>query len=115
MDFQRAGDGQGHINHFGYTPARDLGIGTSFNLFNLGCPRNILYTLWNSNLDRKITQTFNIFESQYELLARQMLLLAIALDKFNYSLKEKVFTFMEVYGNSHVRSGTISNGKAEIF
>merc|ERR1711884_649888 len=38
-----------------------------------------------------------------------MLLLAIAFDKFNYSLKEKVALFMEVYGNSSMRYASITH------
>jgi len=107
MHVQKKGEGQGHINHWGFSPALDLGKAENFNLIGTGCPRNVLYTLHGSNLERKIEQNFNVIETQYDLIARQMLLLAIALDRDNYSLKEKVGLFVEVYGNTLVRSVTL--------
>ena len=113
----KKGDGQGHINHWGYSPAINLlpettksknlpPLPSSMVLLNSGDPRNILYTLWSSK-SSKNSLNFQIVEGQHELLARQILLLAIALDRHNYSLKEKVSTYLEVFGNSMVRSVTI--------
>ena len=102
----KKGDGQGNINHWGFSPAMDLGqksSSSSYVLLNSGDPRNILYTLWTS----KSTSCFQIVEGQHELLARQILLLAIALDRHNFSLKEKVSTYLEVFGNSLIRSVTV--------
>jgi len=110
------GSGQGHINHFNFSPARNLGTSKNIKLFNTGNPANLLYTVWknsksknakNKNPDPFFQQNFTIIESQHELLARQLILLSIAFDKNFLSPKEKTFTYLEVYGNTLIRSVTV--------
>lgn len=112
------GSGQGEIQHWSISPARNLGQNQEIILLNSAAPSNILMTLWKNqnseskgknlkNLTPNLTQTFTIIESQHDQLARQLILLAIALDKNYFSQKDKVFTYLEVYGNTFIRSATL--------
>uniref|UniRef100_A0A182YML5 Dynein assembly factor 3, axonemal homolog n=1 Tax=Anopheles stephensi TaxID=30069 RepID=A0A182YML5_ANOST len=73
-------------------------------LFGSGDPRHILATASQLFLHRGVQVNVYLAEGCVELLARHMVLLAIALeDPQLLSLKGKTHLFMDIYGNSLVR------------
>ncbi|XP_049614271.1 dynein axonemal assembly factor 3-like [Syngnathus scovelli] len=113
MTAGRPSEGAGCINWWGFSPARDL-LSTgpvrhegevNVLLVGSGDPRHILKTL--SGLRDEDVLNVWLFENSMEVVARQMLLLYIALTPQEMmGLNEKSETFLEVFGNSVIRSQT---------
>lgn len=118
-------DGYGSISFWGYSPSLDL-LQTeheekvlttnirddsdkpdTINILLVGAAdiRHVLKTIICANLHPKKKLHFHIFENRLELYARHMLLLAIALEPYKQvGLQDKVELFLELYGNSLVRT-----------
>lgn len=88
-------------------------------LYGSGDARHILRTLSKSLVcNRTIKINFFVIEGCLEIIARQMLLLNIALEpSTEFSLQNKTHTFMDVYGNSMLRPSSNSYicSKADVY
>nr|XP_057917359.1 dynein axonemal assembly factor 3-like [Doryrhamphus excisus] len=113
MSAGRPSEGAGCISWWGFSPARDLintgpvrGEGeVNLLLVGSGDPRHILKTI--ASLKEDDVLHVWLFESSMEVMARQMLLLYIALTpQETMGLNEKTEVFLEVFGNSMIRSQT---------
>lgn len=74
-------------------------------LYGGGDPRHILQTIAKAQLrERPIRLNFYVLEGCLEIVARQLLLLNLALEQPDeFSLKGKTHTFMDLYGNALLR------------
>ncbi|XP_070532829.1 dynein axonemal assembly factor 3-like [Ptychodera flava] len=108
-------DGFGSITYWGFSPALDLqeyvsatnenDLPVNILLIGAGDCRHILKTIAQRHRHRKREIKVYVIESNLELLARHMLLLRIALlSPQEMGLQEKTRLFLEVYGNSLIRS-----------
>ncbi|XP_051925398.1 dynein axonemal assembly factor 3-like [Hippocampus zosterae] len=113
MSAGRPSEGAGCINWWGFSPARDLiSAGPARHegevnvlLVGSGDPRHVLKTL--SGLKDEDILNVWLFENSMEVVARQMLLLYVALTpQERMGLNEKTELFLEVFGNSVIRSQT---------
>ncbi|XP_053197054.1 dynein axonemal assembly factor 3-like [Scomber japonicus] len=113
MSGGRASEGAGCINFWGFSPARDL-LSTgperhegevNVLLVGSGDPRHILKTI--AGLPDKDSLHVWVIESSMEVVARQLLLLYLALmPQESMGLSEKTEVFLEVFGNGEIRSQT---------
>ncbi|XP_059180536.1 dynein axonemal assembly factor 3-like [Centropristis striata] len=113
MSAGRAPEGAGCITWWGFSPARDL-LSTGpmrpkgdTNVLLVGCgdPRHILKMI--SGLQNKESLHVWVIENSMEVVARQLLLLYLALvPKESMGDNEKTEVFLEVFGNSEIRSQT---------
>ncbi|KAM9299404.1 dynein axonemal assembly factor 3 [Gastrophryne carolinensis] len=118
------GSGEVHPAMWGFSPALDLqmhcqqdslqhvtscdGI-PELNILLVGCgdARHLLKTICQARRWPQRKLRFYIIESDLELQARQMLLLTLALENpEQMGLQEKCEMFLEVFGNSLIRSKT---------
>ncbi|XP_077406016.1 dynein axonemal assembly factor 3 [Vanacampus margaritifer] len=113
MSAGRPSEGAGCINWWGFSPARDLISADPVRhegavnvlLAGSGDPRHLLKTV--SGLRDGDVLNVWLFENHMDVVARQMLLLYIALTPQEMmGLNEKTETFLEVFGNSLIRSQT---------
>ncbi|XP_061666446.1 dynein axonemal assembly factor 3-like isoform X2 [Syngnathoides biaculeatus] len=113
MSAGRPSEGAGCVNWWGFSPARDLICAgpvhhkgeVNILLVGSGDPRHLLKTLANLR-DEDVLNVW-LFENSMEVVARQMLLLYIALTPQQaMGLHAKTETFLEVFGNSLLRSQT---------
>ncbi|XP_019739087.1 dynein assembly factor 3, axonemal [Hippocampus comes] len=113
MSAGRPSEGAGCVNWWGFSPARDLiSAGpvrhegeVNVLLIGSGDPRHVLKTL-SGLRDEDILNVW-LFENSMEVVARQMLLLYMALTpQERMGLNEKTELFLEVFGNSVIRSQT---------
>ncbi|XP_077359360.1 dynein axonemal assembly factor 3 [Festucalex cinctus] len=113
MSAGRPSEGAGCINWWGFSPSRDLiSAGpvrhegeVNVLLAGSGDPRHILKTV--SGLRDEDVLNVWLFENNMEVVARQMLLLYIALTPQDMmGLNEKTEMFLELFGNSVIRSPT---------
>eukprot|EP00064_Thunnus_orientalis_P019296 superscaffoldBa00004765_g19412 len=113
MSGGRASEGAGCIAFWGFSPARDL-LSTgperhesevNILLVGSGDPRHILKTV--AGLREKDSLHVWVIENSMEMVARQLLLLYLALmPQESMGLNEKTEVFLEVFGNSEIRSQT---------
>ncbi|XP_063798898.1 dynein axonemal assembly factor 3 [Pseudophryne corroboree] len=121
-----AGSGEVYPTLWGCSPALDLQmhclqntiqhLSTSddipeLNILLVGCGdgRHLLKTICQARRWPQRRLNFFIIESDLELLARQMLFLTLALeDPEQMGLQEKCEMFLELFGNSLIRSKTVS-------
>lgn len=113
MSGGRASEGAGCIAFWGFSPARDL-LSTgperqegevNVLLVGSGDPRHILKTV--AGLREKDSLHVWVIENSMEVVARQLLLLYLALmPQESMGLNEKTEVFLEVFGNSEIRSQT---------
>ncbi|XP_078019577.1 dynein axonemal assembly factor 3 isoform X1 [Epinephelus lanceolatus] len=113
MSGGRASEGPGCITWWGFSPARDL-LSTgpvrhernvNILLVGSGDPRHILKTI--SSLRDEESLHVWVIENSMELVARQLLLLYLALmPKESMGTNEKTEVFLEVFGNGEIRSQT---------
>ncbi|XP_028989539.1 dynein axonemal assembly factor 3-like isoform X2 [Betta splendens] len=113
MSAGRASEGAGCVTWWGFSPARDL-LRTGpvrhdgeANVLLVGSadPRHILKTI--AGLQSKQSLHVWLIENSMEAVARQLLLLYLALmPQENMGLNEKTEVFLEVFGNSEIRSQT---------
>uniref|UniRef100_A0A8C7XUP7 Dynein axonemal assembly factor 3 n=1 Tax=Oryzias sinensis TaxID=183150 RepID=A0A8C7XUP7_9TELE len=112
MSSGRRSEGAGCITWWGFSPALDLlSLGPAGSeeeikvlLVGSGDPRHILKTI--SGLQEKRLHVY-VIETHMELVARQLLLLYIALiPQEIMGISEKAEVFLEVFGNSEIRSQT---------
>ncbi|XP_028287440.1 dynein assembly factor 3, axonemal [Parambassis ranga] len=113
MSAGRASEGAGCITWWGFSPARDL-LSTgpvrheaevNVLLVGSGDPRHILKTI--AGLQDKQSLHVWVIESSMEVVARQLLLLYLALlPQESMGIHEKTEVFLEVFGNSEIRSQT---------
>ncbi|XP_031595171.2 dynein assembly factor 3, axonemal [Oreochromis aureus] len=113
MSAGRASEGAGCITWWGFTPARDLlHIGPercegdiNVLLVGSGDPRHILKTI--AGLQDKQSVHIWVIENSMEVVARQLLLLYLALiPQDSMGINEKTEVFLEVFGNAEIRSQT---------
>ncbi|KAK5850763.1 hypothetical protein PBY51_001612 [Eleginops maclovinus] len=113
MSAGRASEGAGCITWWGFSPARDLlstgpvkrGRDVNVLLVGSGDTRHILKTI--SGLQDKERLHVWVIESSMEVVARQLLLLYLALmPKESMGDNEKTEVFLEVFGNGEIRSQT---------
>nr|XP_020461979.1 dynein assembly factor 3, axonemal isoform X2 [Monopterus albus] len=113
MSAGRASEGAGCITWWGFSPARDLlTMGpvrhegeVNVLLVGSGDPRHILKTIAGLQSDERLHVW--VIENSMEVVARQLLLLYLALmPQENMGLNEKAEVFLEVFGNSEIRSQT---------
>ncbi|KAM6951017.1 dynein axonemal assembly factor 3 [Aplochiton taeniatus] len=115
MTTGRTMEGAGCITWWGFSPARDLlSIPTGkirregkFNILLVGSgdPRHVLKTI--SQLSETESLHIWVIENSMEVVARQQLLLFLALThQESMGLHEKTEVFLEVFGNSEIRSQT---------
>ncbi|KAF7661200.1 hypothetical protein LDENG_00267090 [Lucifuga dentata] len=112
MSAGRTREGAGCIAWWGFSPARDLiGAGPvrqgdlNVLLVGSGDPRHILKTI--AGLQDKDSLHVWVIENSMEVVARQMLLLYLALiPQGSMGLNEKTEVFLELFGNSEMRSQT---------
>ncbi|KAL3051372.1 hypothetical protein OYC64_001596 [Pagothenia borchgrevinki] len=113
MSAGRASEGAGCITWWGFSPARDLlktgpvkrGGDVNVLLVGSGDPRHILKTI--SGLQEEERLHVWVIESSMEVVARQLLLLYLALmPKESMGNNEKTEVFLEVFGNGEIRSQT---------
>ncbi|XP_053722632.1 dynein axonemal assembly factor 3-like isoform X3 [Synchiropus splendidus] len=113
MSAGRATEGAGCVTWWGFSPARDLlrsgpeSPEGEINMLLVGSadPRHILKTI--AGLRDEDTLNVWLVESSMEVVARQMLLLYLALIPLeNMGLNEKAEFFLEVFGNCEIRSAT---------
>ncbi|XP_069011796.1 dynein axonemal assembly factor 3-like [Embiotoca jacksoni] len=113
MSAGRASEGAGCVTWWGFSPARDLlRTGPVRNegdvnvlLVGSGDPRHILKTI--SGLKDKQSLHVWVVENSMEVVARQLLLLYLALmPQESMGINEKTEVFLEVFGNSEIRSQT---------
>ncbi|XP_010902966.1 dynein assembly factor 3, axonemal [Esox lucius] len=114
MSIGRTLEGAGCVTWWGFSPARDLlctGSGKQQGVVNVllvgsGDSRHILKTI--AGLSNTDTLHVWMIESSMEVVARQLLLLFLALTpQESLGLHEKTEVFLEVFGNSEVRSQTL--------
>ncbi|XP_029978478.1 dynein assembly factor 3, axonemal [Sphaeramia orbicularis] len=113
MSAGRPSEGAGCITWWGFSPARDL-LSTgpvrpegevNILLVGSGDPRHILKT--TAGLQDKDSLHVWVIENSMEVVARQLLLLYLTLTpQESMGLNEKTEVFLEVFGNSEVRSQT---------
>ncbi|XP_028423263.1 dynein assembly factor 3, axonemal isoform X1 [Perca flavescens] len=113
MSAGRASEGAGCVTWWGFSPARDL-LSTgpvrlegevNVLLVGSGDPRHILKTI--SGLQDHETLNVWVIENSMEVVARQLLLLYLALmPKENMGNNEKTEVFLELFGNGEIRSQT---------
>ncbi|CAK6964233.1 dynein axonemal assembly factor 3-like [Scomber scombrus] len=113
MSGDRACEGAGCISFWGFSPARDLLSSgperpegeVNVLLVGSGDPRHILKTI--AGLPDKDSLHVWVIESSMEVVARQLLLLYLALmPQESMGLNEKTEVFLEVFGNGEIRSQT---------
>ncbi|KAL0984385.1 hypothetical protein UPYG_G00140770 [Umbra pygmaea] len=113
MSIGRTLEGAGYMTWWGFSPARDLLCTGSekqhgdVNVLLVGSSdsRHILKTI--AGLSNTDTLHFWVMESSMDVVARQLLLLFLALTpKEIMGLHEKTEVFLEVFGNSEIRSQT---------
>ncbi|XP_022075621.2 dynein axonemal assembly factor 3 [Acanthochromis polyacanthus] len=113
MSAGRGSEGPGSVSWWGFSPARDLlSLGPVRNegdanvlLIGSGDPRHILKTI----AGLQDTQSLHVWviETSMEVVARQLLLLYLALiPQESMGINEKTEVFLEVFGNSEIRSQT---------
>ncbi|XP_061765351.1 dynein axonemal assembly factor 3-like [Nerophis ophidion] len=113
MSAGRPSEGAGCVTWWGFSPARDL-VNTgpvrrdrevNLLLVGSGDPRHILKSV--AGLREEEVLHVWVLESSMEVVARQMLLLYIALTPQEMmGLNEKTEVFLELFGNSVIRSQT---------
>ncbi|XP_044035020.1 dynein axonemal assembly factor 3-like [Siniperca chuatsi] len=113
MSAGRACEGAGCITWWGFSPARDL-LSTgpvrlegevNVLLVGSGDPRHILKTI--AGLQNEASLHVWVIENSMEEVARQLLLLYLALiPQESMGNNEKTEVFLEVFGNSEIRSQT---------
>ncbi|XP_035521159.1 dynein assembly factor 3, axonemal-like [Morone saxatilis] len=113
MSAGRASEGAGCFTWWGFSPARDL-LSTgpvtlegevNVLLVGSGDPRHILKTI--AGLQNENSLHVWVIESSMEEVARQLLLLYLALmPQESMGNNEKTEVFLEVFGNSEIRSQT---------
>uniref|UniRef100_UPI0037E92711 dynein axonemal assembly factor 3-like n=1 Tax=Semicossyphus pulcher TaxID=241346 RepID=UPI0037E92711 len=113
MSAGRASEGAGCISWWGFSPARDL-LSTgpvrlegeaNVLLIGAGDPRHILKTV--AGLQNNESLHVWVIENSMEEVARQLLLLYLALmPPESMGNNEKTEVFLEVFGNSEIRSQT---------
>ncbi|XP_075696033.1 dynein axonemal assembly factor 3 isoform X2 [Rhinoderma darwinii] len=119
-----AGSGEVYPTLWGFSPALDLQMQClqntlqhlsicedipELNILLVGCGdgRHLLKTICQARRWPQRRLNFFIIESDLELLARQMLFLTLALEnQEQMGLQEKCEMFLELFGNSMVRSKT---------
>ncbi|XP_072229937.1 dynein axonemal assembly factor 3-like [Leuresthes tenuis] len=113
MSAGRASEGAGCIAWWGFSPARDLhSMGPmryegdiNVLLVGSGDPRHILKTI--AGLQDKQSLHVWVIENSMEVVARQLLLLYLTLmPQEIMGINEKTEVFLEVFGNSQIRSQT---------
>ncbi|KAM9837955.1 dynein axonemal assembly factor 3 [Aulostomus maculatus] len=113
MSAGRASEGAGCVTWWGFSPACDLlTLGPvrqkgEVNVLLVGSadPRHILKTI--AGLGDEDSLHVWLIESSMEVVARQLLLLYLALiPQESMGLNEKTEVFLEVFGNSEIRSQT---------
>ncbi|XP_033840364.1 dynein axonemal assembly factor 3-like [Periophthalmus magnuspinnatus] len=113
MSAGRASEGAGSVSLWGFSPSLNLlTTGRKQNaekanilLVGSGDPRHILKTI--AELPDKHNLHVWVIENNMEVMARQMLMLYLALMPHdNMGLREKTEVFLEIFGNSEVRSHT---------
>ncbi|KAM5131977.1 dynein axonemal assembly factor 3 isoform 2-T2 [Mantella aurantiaca] len=129
------GSGEVYPTLWGFSPALDLQMHCrpitlqylttcedipELNILLVGCGdgRHLLKTVCQAHRWPHRKLRFFIIESDLELLARQMLFLTLALENLEQiSLQEKCEMFLELFGNSLIRSKTATylQEKCEIF
>ncbi|KAJ8245843.1 hypothetical protein GJAV_G00260900 [Gymnothorax javanicus] len=106
----RTVEGAGCVTWWGFSPALDLlGVGSrrrngEWNVLLVGSadPRHILKTI--SGLRDSETLHVWVLEGSMEIVARQLLLLSLALSpQRSLGPHEKIEVFLEVFGNSEIR------------
>ncbi|XP_005935537.1 dynein axonemal assembly factor 3 [Haplochromis burtoni] len=111
MSAGRPSEGAGCITWWGFSPARDLlHIGPERRegemnvlLVGSGDPRHILKTI--AGLQDKQSVHIWVIENNMEVVARQLLLLYLALiPQDSMGINEKTEVFLEVFGNAEIRS-----------
>ncbi|XP_023149554.1 dynein axonemal assembly factor 3 isoform X2 [Amphiprion ocellaris] len=113
MSAGRESEGPGSVSWWGFSPARDLlSLGpvryegeANVLLIGSGDPRHILKTI----AGLQDTQSLHVWviETSMEVVARQLLLLYLALiPQESMGINEKTEVFLEVFGNSEIRSQT---------
>ncbi|XP_054454371.1 dynein axonemal assembly factor 3-like [Anoplopoma fimbria] len=113
MSAGQVSEGAGCVTWWGFSPARDLlsagpvRLEGDFNVLLVGSgdPRHILKTI--SGLQNQDNLHVWVIESSMEVVARQLLLLYLALmPKESMGINEKTEVFLEVFGNGEIRSQT---------
>ncbi|KAM7381745.1 hypothetical protein PAMA_012540 [Pampus argenteus] len=113
MSSGRASEGAGCITFWGFSPARDLlSTGSERHegevnvlLVGSGDPRHILKTAAGLRDGDRLHVW--VIENSMEVVARQLLLLYLALmPQESMGLNKKTEVFLEVFGNSEIRSET---------
>ena len=108
-------DAIGNIPWWGFSPAEDLlkviensskvnNKELHFLVIGSGDGRHILKTV-SQIKDKSLHLNFYIVENNLELIARQMLFLNLAVDK-SHGLQEKVFLYLDLFGNTLMRKVT---------
>ncbi|KAM9336464.1 dynein axonemal assembly factor 3 [Symphorus nematophorus] len=113
MSAGRVSEGAGCITWWGFSPARDL-LSTgpvrhegeiNVLLVGSGDPRHMLKTI--AGLQKEENLHVWVVENSMEVVARQLLLLYLALmPQESMGNNEKTEVFLEVFGNSEIRSQT---------
>lgn len=132
------GEGFGSITWWGFTPALDLQVetndgcleeipdeagkeGSSFlNILIVGAGdcRHIIKTIAQRKRHRNRKIHFYVIENNFELLARHLLLITLAMEPMHrMGLQEKTELFSEIYGNTLIRQQTYQyiQDKANLF
>ncbi|KAK2820304.1 hypothetical protein Q5P01_023263 [Channa striata] len=113
MSAGRSSEGAGCVTWWGFGPARDLLASgpvrregdVNVLLVGSGDPRHILKTV--ASLQKEERLHVWVIENCMEVVARQLLLLYLALiPQENMGLNEKTELFLELFGNSEIRSQT---------
>ncbi|XP_029383546.1 dynein assembly factor 3, axonemal [Echeneis naucrates] len=113
MSAGRACEGAGWVSWWGFSPALDLLSAGDVrregetNVLLVGCgePRHILKTI--AGLRNEDSLHVWVIENSMEVMARQLLLLYLALmPQESIGLNEKTEVYLEVFGNSEIRSQT---------
>ncbi|CAL9699040.1 unnamed protein product [Knipowitschia caucasica] len=119
MSAGRPSEGAGCMSWWGFSPARDLrSFGPVLNkkevnvlLVGSGDPRHILKTI--AGLPDKHSLHVWVIENNMAAVARQMLLLYLTLiPEKSMGLSEKTEVFLELFGNSEIRSQTAETLRA---
>uniref|UniRef100_A0A3Q0SJK3 Dynein axonemal assembly factor 3 n=1 Tax=Amphilophus citrinellus TaxID=61819 RepID=A0A3Q0SJK3_AMPCI len=118
MSAGRAAEGAGCITWWGFSPARDLLHNECYTHKYTLCEGDINVLLVGSGDPRHLLKTFLqiisfatlqiwVIENSMEVVARQLLLLYLALiPQGSMGINEKTEVFLEVFGNSEIRSQT---------
>ncbi|XP_075890509.1 dynein axonemal assembly factor 3 isoform X2 [Nelusetta ayraudi] len=113
MSSGRLSEGVGYVTWWGFSPARDLlSMGparpegdANVLLVGSGDPRHILKSI--AGLQDKENLHVWVVESSMEVVARQLLLLYLALmPQQSMGNNEKAEIFLEIFGNSEIRAQT---------